>query len=117
MGTYARYVLWAGVLLAEDSATADHPFISQVLDQIDPVERDGLQFIAVSMHGETIGVGVQISELDWVPISEVGAGRLDEFDPRIGRRALEVLRHVRDIFRPLGIQEIVKLYHHLDLGD
>ena len=111
MGTYAVYRLWAGV--TQDELTeVDHPFIDEVLDNPRGVKKEGLSFENISMHGETVGLGVEVKELNW----EVEINEANAFDSTICAKATEALHLVNQIFKKLGIPLTAKLYHHIDLG-
>ncbi|MEK7584246.1 MAG: hypothetical protein AAB490_03305 [Patescibacteria group bacterium] len=111
MGTYAVYRLWAGVTQGE-LADVNHPFIDEVMDNIGGVEKEGVKFVSIGMHGETIGLGVEVKELNW----EVEINETNSFDPTICEKAIKVLHLVNRVFKDLSISVTAKLYHHIDLG-
>jgi hypothetical protein len=112
--TYAHYKLWAGVLLRDlPDAGRDISFVSYILDSLDGVDESGQKFTSINMHTSTVGVGVEIVDLDWTTEEEGPT----IFDPSIVTvTAAETLHEVNEIFKAHGIRVTVKLYHHLDLG-
>ena len=118
MGTYAHYYLWAGVLdtdLAKQHLSAEfEPFLGTLEEAHTPTERDGLSFQLIRMHGETIGYGVILKDLDWITTEDRPESPDLEF---LGTLAAS-LEKVRSTFKKLGLPETApcNLYHHLDLG-
>ncbi|MDP3771415.1 MAG: hypothetical protein Q8R16_03895 [bacterium] len=117
MSTYAEYWLWAGIARDRHGKWAIEgewpPFLTAVRKSgLDGVERDGLRFVGISMHGENVGIGVVIHEFGWT--TEIGVK--NAYDPAISERARDVLERVRHIFAQEGVRARVELYHHLDLG-
>ncbi len=112
MGTYAVYEVWAGVLIAQ--ADKNNPFVKRVLSSCEGVEKDGLLFESISMHGESIGIGVRIEQLSW----QAQIGGANWYDTTIANSASKTLKRVEETFKKLGIALIVppRLYHHIDLG-
>jgi hypothetical protein len=64
MSTYAKYKVWVGIR-KEDLPGIDNAFIDSISDTFRGIEVDGLEIVEISMHGETVGIGVIVSELDW----------------------------------------------------
>ena len=117
MSTYAEYYLWAGIARDSDGEWRFEGESSSLLEEVAAgglggVERDGLRFVEIDMHGVSVGVGVVIAELSW----ETAIGKANEFDPSVGDRARDILQRVQAVFAADGIRVVVKLYHHLDLG-
>lgn len=111
MGTYAVYRVWAGIL-KNDIDEISHPFIKRALNSSDNVKKGGLDFKSIAMHGEVIGLGVEIQELNWE--TEINESNL--FDITSSNRAEETCQRVNKIFKDLGISLTAKIYHHIDLG-
>lgn len=116
--TYAVYQIWAGVtneILGEDDTLWDHPFIKEIGDA--PlgqagVERDGLKFKEIHMHGADVGIGVIVHELDWT--TEIDT--TNHFDPSMCAKASEILERVKWVFDQEKFPLTPTLFHHLDLG-
>jgi hypothetical protein len=113
--TYAYYRLWAGVLLKD--ADVDNDFIKRVLNTLEPIREmgtGGYHFSRIHMHGETVGIGVEIIDLDWTTVEE-GPSEYREVDSWIGDPD-SILSSVEKALRGYGVEARAKLYHHIDLG-
>lgn len=110
MSTYATYKVWAGILIAQ--VDVNNQFIKEVLFSGDGVKKDNLLFENIGMHGEDVGIGVQIQELNW----EVEIGDSNLYDVMVANKAREIRGRVAEIFKRLGISVVPRLYHHIDLG-
>lgn len=111
MSTYAVYYVWAGIT-KEESDEINNSFIDDVLETYGGVERNGLTFTSIAMHGRTVGMGVQIQELNW----EVDIGENNIYNPVIAQEAQGILQRVNGTLEELEIPVQAKLYHHIDLG-
>lgn len=117
MSTHAQYYLWAGFLLEDhddDFSDEFQTFLDILRSSYPGIEREGFLFTSVGMHGETIGFGVVLTDLDWITFGERPASPDTE---QLGKLS-ETLEAVRTAFIRIGLPEEVpcNLYHHLDLG-
>ncbi len=113
MTTYACYFIWVGVRNDRlEEVDKDNPFITRLFYDAEAVNYDGLRFERIYMHGDLVGSGVKVLELDWLPASK-GPG---EYDPTLTKSALDMCEKVCQIFRENKITTDVKIYHHIDLG-
>lgn len=127
MGTYAVYNLWVGVKKTEvEEVLSSRPDLDEhwilkalnssieinvVVDRND--ESTWLKLEPIYMHGENIGFGVVIQELDWT----------DELDDtneyKLGNDVADSALDALNDFFSFQQQEFpftAKLYHHIDLG-
>ncbi len=117
MSTYAEWRLWVGIsqdnyLLEELPQTAE-AFIDEVMRSFNPVQRDNLAIQSIGMHGETVGIGVVIHELNW----ETEIGEQNVFDPTIITKAKETQIALNKVFDDVGMHLRANIYNHIDLGD
>lgn len=115
MSTYARWVLWVGAEMGWMDFTEASRHTDEILDQIrkgKPYERDGLKIQYIYMHGEEVGLGVEVVDLHWTD-------KLDDknvFDSAKIKEAEELISKVDDILASLGITAKIVVRHHVDLG-
>lgn len=116
MGTHATWVLWVGIRNDELKAGKLTPAGKHVLGALDQNGEyqvyDDLKLEEIPMHGESIGIGVRVLELDWdTELTERNIFPL--FDARQATMHSATLER---IFSSWGIKGPVRMYHHVDLG-
>ncbi|HRZ33994.1 MAG TPA: hypothetical protein P5548_03810 [Candidatus Moranbacteria bacterium] len=111
MGTHAEYVLWVGVP-SENIGYIQHPFIKAIEENFEGVEKDGLIFKTIAMHGRTVGIGVVVQEMSWTP--ELNDSNL--YHPSVAKEAEKTLRKVNSIFKKMKLSLPFRIFEHIDLG-
>lgn len=113
MGTYAVYKVWVGISLKNEAPyDKGHPFLQNIMASSNPIQRDGLSFESIDMHGETVGIGVEIFTLNW----NTEIDKKNAYNTDISEEARETLKKVASIFEKIKIFTPVRIYHHVDLG-
>lgn len=116
MSTYAKHQIWVGVATHDLS----REFIEKLETHIgrhkgleDAEKNSGLPLQAISMHGETIGYGTMVHQLDWITTEE----KPEIFESHKYSLAIEAAQaHLQYIFEKLELPIRVHCYHHIDLG-
>lgn len=117
MGTHATWQLWAGITDADlnDSRVTEKGarVLEELLDQGECRLYDDVLVEDIVMHGERVGIGVRIKELDWSTEITEEENVFPLFEARYGAVLVETLKRA---FEDLGIKGPIRMYHHLDLG-
>jgi hypothetical protein len=114
MSTYAYWRLWVGARIESiDSINAPQKTL-EILDQLKEgtFEIEGLKLTQIYMHGEAVGIGVEVYELGWNT-------KLDGdnvFDNTKIIEANALVPKLSKIFMDLGLLTWTSVYHHLNLG-
>lgn len=118
MGTYAHYRVWAGILRedARDPPPQLEDFLTEIEDARSGLERNGILFKTISMHGEIVGFGVECLDLDWIPGCEQ-PGKFDRYSfmRDSGSKLLRVRSEFQKFYAP-DTKIPIEVYHHIDLG-
>ncbi len=115
MSTYARWVLWVGAEMGWMDLTGAYRRTDEILNQLSQgklYEVDGVKIQYIHMHGEKVGLGVEVAELHWTD-------KLDNkntFDSRKIQEAENLVSKVDSILASIGITAKIAVRHHVDLG-
>ncbi len=115
MSTYAYWRLWVGARMGDIDFTKAPSRTNQILDQMHegkPYEIEDLKLGAIYMHGEIVGIGVEVSELGW----NIEIGDENVFDTTKVIKAQELVPRVQKVFDDMGVVAPILIIHHIDLG-
>lgn len=116
MSTYAVWKLWMGIPSQEISRAAASAEGKAFLDKMSRDEPyslgEGLKIENIYMHGEAVGIGIELMELDWT--TKIGPKNVFSDDrTKVVNCAIEL----KKLFSKFGLPaDKMRLYHHIDLG-